>query len=590
MLFGGLVASTALTGIALMFDIMRNNGITALELMILSLFAVTFSWIAIPFWNALIGFTLSVLDRDPVTLSPVAAMRNREGPLTSRTALVMPVHNEDPSRVTAGMAAMLRSLVRTGHATHFDLFLLSDTTVPAIAVAEEAAWAALRSQVGHLTGLHYRRRPRNVGRKAGNIADFCRRWGASYDYMVVLDADSIMTGVSLVELVRAMEANPKAGLVQTVPNPARRSTLFGRFIQFAGCLYGPILAVGQSFWQTDAANYWGHNAIIRVEPFMEHCRLPVLTGRPPLGGAILSHDFVEAALMRRAGWEVYLQPTIGGSYEEAPETVVDYAKRDRRWTQGSLQHLRLLTIPGLHVLNRLYFLLGAAGYLSSVVWLLLLLAGSVYVLVPMLSDRVVVTVAAREMSGPVSLLLVTAVLLFVPKLLALVLTLMGPRHLFGGVRRLLTSVLLETIFAVVVAPVMMLYHARFVLSVLLGHDIAWSAQERDGRVLAWSESGRSVGWMTVAGALWAATTVYYSPVFFLWLTPILAGMLAAVPLVRWTSSDRLGNWIKRRGLLLVPSETDPPSELQVSPWSVEDTRVAEQVFATVPPQEPDLVG
>ena len=363
--FGSAVALTTLVGVALMLDIMWSNGLTALELVILTLFAITFGWIAIPFWNAVLGFVLSVLRRDPVSLVRATTHGRGTDPLESRTALVMPVHNEDPSRVTAGMAAILRSLVRTGHATHFDLFLLSDTTVPSIAAAEQEAWASLRRQMGHVTGLYYRRRPSNVGRKAGNIAEFCRRWGNGYDFMVVLDADSIMTGQSLVELVRAMEANPQAGLLQTVPIPARRSTLFGRFVQFAGCVYGPLLAVGQSFWQTDTSNYWGHNAILRVAPFARYCELPVLSGRPPLGGAILSHDFVEAALMRRAGWEVYLQPLVEGSYEEAPETIVDYAKRDRRWTQGSLQHLRLLAMPGLHLLNRIYFFLGAAGYLSS---------------------------------------------------------------------------------------------------------------------------------------------------------------------------------------------------------------------------------
>ena len=583
-LFGGLVGVTAVTGIALMFDIMRNNGITGLEIAILSLFALTFTWIAIPFWNAVIGFVLSVLRRDPLSLGASVTPGNCHSPLASRTALVMPVHNEDPSRVTAGLAAMLRSLERTGQATHFDLFLLSDTTVPAIAAAEEAAWASLDSQMGHFTGLHYRRRAANVGRKAGNISDFCERWGTDYDFMVVVDADSIMTGTSLVELVRLMEANPNAGLVQTVPIPARRSTLFGRLVQFAGCLYGPVLAIGQSFWQTDTANYWGHNAIVRVKPFTDHCRLPVLSGRPPLGGAILSHDFVEAALMRRAGWEVYLQPLIEGSYEEAPETVVDYAKRDRRWIQGSLQHLRLLGTPGLHFLNRLYFLFGAAGYLSSAIWLLLLLAGSVYVLVPSLSDHVLISIAAGDRRAPVSLLLVTGVLLFVPKLLALVLALTGPRHLFAGTRRLLTSVVLETLFAVVVAPVMMLYHTRSVVSVLIGHDITWSAQAREGRELEWRETGRSVGWMTAVGVVWGAVTLYYSPVFFLWLTPIFTGLLFAAPLLRWTSSPVLGDWVKRRGLLLVPSETVPPAELHVSPWSADAPR-RESGLPVVPPPE-----
>ena len=588
--FGGVVALTTVAGVGLMLDIMWSNGLTTLELVILALFATTFGWIVIPFWNAVFGLVLILRRCDPVSLQPIGDEREGSGPIRSRTALVMPVHNEDPARVTAGMAAILRSLIRTGHAPHFDLFLLSDTTDPSIAAAEQEAWASLTRQVGHVTGLHYRRRPSNAGRKAGNLADFCQRWGAGYDFMVVLDADSIMTGRSLVELVRAMEANPRAGLLQTVPIPARRSTLFGRFIQFAGCLYGPLLAVGQSFWQTETANYWGHNAILRVAPFARHCRLPVLSGRPPLGGAILSHDFVEAALMRRAGWEVYLQPLVDGSYEEAPETIIDYAKRDRRWAQGSLQHLCLLTMPGLRLLNRVYFVLGAAGYLSSVVWLLLLLASSAYVLVPTLSRHPIIGSGMGDLRAPVSLLLVTGIILFGPKLLALLVTLARDPRPFGGVRRLITSVALETVLAVVIAPVMMLYHTRSVLSVVIGRDVPWGAQAREGRRLGWRECIRSAGWMTAVGLVWAAATAYYSPVFFLWLTPILFGLVSAVPLIRITSSDWLGDWVKRRGLLLVPSETEPPVELQVSPWSPEVGEPPQDGLAAVPPPEANVAG
>ena len=567
-LYGALVAATTLAGAAMMLDIMRDGGVTLLELVILALFTATFGWIAMPFWNAVIGFVLALLGRDPLSLQPLRPPAPSGGPAQidpdpARAALVMPVHNEDPARVTAGLAAMLRSLERAGHGGRFDLFLLSDTTDPAIAAAEEAAWAALCRRIGGAAGMHYRRRAANSGRKAGNIADFCRRWGAGYDCMVVLDADSIMTGAALLALVRAMEANPQAGLIQTVPLPARRTTLFGRFIQFAGCLYGPLLAAGQAWWQTDTANYWGHNAIIRVAPFSAHCGLPLLPGRPPLGGAILSHDFVEAALMRRAGWDVYLLPLMEGSYEEAPGNVVDYARRDRRWCQGSLQHLGLLAVPGFHLLNRLYFLLGAAGYLSSVAWLLLLLASTLYVLLSAPGAAAPILWVPRSWPGPaVPLLAVTAGLLLAPRLLALLQVLAVRRGLFGGAPRLVAGALLETLFAVVVAPVMMLYHTRFVASVLAGRDVRWEAQVREGDTLGWREAwAGGAWWITLAGGVWGAVTLYASPAFLLWLSPILAGLLLAAPLIRWTSSRSLGAWTRRRGLLLVPSETAPPPEL-----------------------------
>ena len=502
-LFFGLVIGCTLVGIGLMLDIVRDNGITGLEIVILGLFAVTFNWISIAFWSAVIGFILTLTRRDPLSLDRAPAAPSGNQPIASRTALVMPVHNEDPARVMRGLAAMRQSLDRTPHADRFDIHLLSDTTDPAIARAEEAAWRDLRQELRGSTGLHYRRRATNAGRKAGNIADFCEHWRAEYDFMVVLDADSIMSGATVVALVRTMEANPRVGLIQTVPLPARQTTLFGRLVQFAGCLYGPMLAAGQSFWQTDAANYFGHNAIVRVGAFADDCRLPVLPGQPPLGGLILSHDFVEAALMRRAGWQVYLMPSLGDSYEEVPGTIPEYATRDRRWTQGSLQHLRLLPARGLHGMNRLHFLFGAMGYLSSLVWLLMLLASTAYVLLPALSTDALLRDSRRwfpdssivGMSQVVPLLAVTVVVLFAPKFLALILALGRRRHAFGGAGRLLISTLLEMLFAVLIAPVMMLYHTRFVMSVLGGHDIEWAPQVRDGHAVGWPEAWRTTAWI-----------------------------------------------------------------------------------------------
>jgi membrane glycosyltransferase len=586
-LFVGLVSGTTLVGVDLMLDIVGANGFVGLEIIIFALFALTFGWISISFWNAVIGFVLTALRRDPLSLRHAPVAPADIGQVASRTALVMPVYNEDPVRVTRSLAAMLRSLERAGISDAFDAFLLSDTNNPAIAQAEEAAFEDLRQQLDRPGAVRYRRRTANIGRKAGNIEDFCQRWGSGYDFMVVLDADSIMTGSTLGQLVRAMEATPDAGLMQTVPTPVDRTTLFGRLLQFAACLYSPMLAAGQSFWQTDAANYWGHNAIIRVRAFAEHCRLPVLPGRPPLGGAILSHDFVEAALLRRAGWGVYMLADTGGSYEDVPDNIVDYAIRDRRWCQGSLQHLRLLSGRGLRWMSRLHFVLGAMGYVSSFLWFLMLLASTAYIVLPsvglgrltwvgsMLLEQVSVDQPSTTMNGEriIPLLGVTIVLLFLPKLLALALALARERQSFGGRARLLLSAVLEMLFAVIVAPLMMMYHARFVLSVLGGHSIEWETQAREGRTVGWSEAWRRTAGVVAVGATWAGLTLYYSPTFFLWLTPIFAGLLSAGPLVRLTSSRSLGQLARRWGLFLVPAETVPPPELQESQWPVSDALV-----------------
>jgi len=571
--FFALVLATTAAGAYMMFDILRAGGsITELDIAILSLFAVTFAWIAVAFWSAVAGFLLQLLGLDPQSLRWQRAPTDSQSAISARTAIVMPIYHEDPQCVCAGLEATYRSIKRTGQLERFHFFVLSDSTDEAVARAEENAWNALRRRLKASNNLFYRRRAKNEGRKAGNIAEFCRRWGGAYDFMIVLDADSVMTGDAVLALVRLMESNPAAGLIQTVPIPARQDTLFGRLLQFASCLYSPMLAAGQSFWQTDTANYWGHNAIIRIEAFAQSCGLPELPGKPPLGGEILSHDFVEAGLLRRAGWHVYVRPDIKGSYEEVPSNILDYAQRDRRWAQGNLQHLKLLGARGLHPVSRLHFLLGATAYLSSLLWLLMLACSTV--------DAVARALTANRFfdagyqlfpNWPVvktglifSLLTITIAMLLLPKLFGVLLCLLQRerRRQFGGAARLVGGAILETLFSVLIAPLMMTFHAYFVVSILIGHKVSWGPQNRDGRHLHWWESVRRTWLGTAVGILWGGVTLHWAPLFFWWLSPVLFGLLAAAPLVRWSSSSSYGIMLKRRRLLAVPSETATPAALR----------------------------
>lgn len=562
-LFGLLVALTSLFGIGIMVDILRAGGIGWLEGVVLVLFAVTFSWITLAFWTAVIGFVLQWLRRDPLSLRPVATPPVSDRPTGTRTAIVMPVHNEEPVQVMAGLEAVHRSLEATGLRAEFDIHLLSDTTDPDIAAAERGAWAALLQRLQQADRFYYRRRSPNTGRKAGNIADFCQRWGGHYEFLIILDADSLMSGETLVELVRTLQANPSAGLIQTVPIPVRQTTLFGRLMQFAASLYNPMLATGMSFWQTDAANYWGHNAILRMRAFTAHCGLPVLSGRPPLGGEILSHDFVEAALLRRAGWGVHLLPSMTGSYEEMPGNLIDYAKRDRRWAQGNLQHLRLLFARAWHPLNRWHFLLGATAYLASLFWLLILLLGTGFVLscgTGCAGDSGRLWLHAWPVERGdllLPLLAITFAFLLLPKVLGAVLALRQRPQAFGGPFALVSSAALEMLFALLTAPVMMVFHSVFVIGVLAGRNVRWGAQVREGRRISWREAIRHGFGMTLIGVLWTLPVAWYSPGFLLWLLPVLSGLLLAVPLIRWTSSPALGRWSRRRGLWLCPEECRP---------------------------------
>lgn len=568
-----LVATTTAAGVWTMVQTVAAQGVTVLEIVILALFAPTFAWIVVPFWTAVAGFLLRMSGRDPLTLrrpqprdggpGTVGVLGDSLAPKDSLTALVVPVFKEDPEAVSARIAAMVRSLVATGFADRFHFHILSDTPDPDIWAREEVAWVRLQAEHPEIPIL-YRRRESNTGRKAGNVGEFCRRCVDEYDFMVVLDADSLMSGSTLVSLAGTMEADPELGLLQTVPLPVLQETLFGRLIQFAGCLYGPLLAAGQSFWQTDSGNYWGHNAIVRLRPFTEHCELPVLPGRPPLGGEVLSHDFVEGALLRRAGWKVEMAASLDGSWEEVPGNVPDYATRDRRWAQGSLQHLRLLTLPGLHPASRVHFTLGAMGFVSSMLWLLFLLVGTVYVVAPGLhGPRVADPLSGSGSPGTfeVSLLAVTAVILFLPKLLGVVEGMVNRRRSFGGAVRLSASALTEGLFSVLMAPIMMLYHAAFVASIGLGRSVPWEPQRRGGSRLTWADALRVSAAPTVVGVVWGGATLLASPLFFVWLSPIFAGLLLAGPLLRWTSSPSLGRTARRVGLLRVPSEVDPPPEV-----------------------------
>jgi membrane glycosyltransferase len=572
-IFFGLVLLTMFAGISMMFDILRANDITGIEIMILLLFAVTFGWITISFWTGIIGFILRLAKRDPISLRRFPSWEHPlSSPITARTAIVMPVYNENPAQVLAGLEATFRSLRDASDITPFDFFLLSDTTDPVIAAAEESGWATLCHRLGAAGKIFYRRRESNVSRKAGNIADFCRRWGGHYDLMVVLDADSIMAGETVLNLVRAMQAIPDAGIIQTVPIPVGQQTMFGRFVQFASRLYSPMLATGLCFWQGGEANYWGHNAIIRVAPFMKHCGLPVLPGHPPLGGEILSHDFVEAALMRRGNWHVYLLPDLEGSYEGVPANILDFAKRDRRWAQGNLQHLKLLGARGLHPLSRLHFLLGALAYVSSLIWLALLALST--------ADALGRALWPHNFFGPgyqlfpdwpiaktdeiVSLLVVTVTLLFLPKVAGVLLCLSDRqrRLAFGGTGRMLASVLMEIIFSILIAPVMMLFHAYFVVTILGGHTVTWNPQIRDDRSIGVHETARYLLLPTLIGVAWGALTFYVAPQFFWWLTPVLIGLGLAIPLVMWSSRVSIGRMLGRLGLFFTPEELALPVELQ----------------------------
>ncbi len=577
--FLSLVIGTV-TGVALLLvEMMRTNGLSLLEGALLPLSIVLLLPLAISFWMALLGFAVELRGGDPFAIdaddrrAPTRRARRRATLAPDfRTAIVVPVYNEDPERVLAGLRATYASLLRTGSARHFDFVLLSDSSDPQRWLEEELAMERFTASLGGPEHVHYRHRPLNLEHKAGNIAEFCTRWGERYRYMIVFDADSVMSGETLVRLVELMERHPHAGIIQVPPVPVNRRTLFGRLQQFAAGLYGPTWTAGLAWLQGGDGNYYGHNAIVRIEPFAANCRLPKLKGRAPLGGSILSHDFVEAALMRRAGYHVHLAVHLGGSYEESPPTLIDYAARDRRWCQGNLQHARLLGMPGLHPVSRAHLFLGVMSYASAPLWILLLLLSSIEALRNELAPHEYFAAGGSlfpvwEISIEAKALLllgIVVLLLFLPRALAVCARLREPttRRRFGGSARLVLSGLAECVFSTLLAPVLALMQTRFVLGTLLGRSTGWGAQPRGDRSTSWREALRRHAGASLLGFAWGGLLWSVAPELFWWMSPVLFGLALAVPLSVLSSRASAGEWARRRGLFTTPEELEPPRVLR----------------------------
>jgi membrane glycosyltransferase len=557
-----------------MADLLWRGGLDGLEIAVLVLFVVLFAHIATGFCTALIGFFVVNRGGDSCRIAnTVEGTTGRDQPLAG-TAVILPVYNEDVSRVFEALRVIYRSVQEARQLDHFDFFVLSDSDEPNQWIQEEVAWVELCKQVGGLGRIFYRKRRQAINRKSGNVADFLRRWGRNYRYMVVLDADSLMTGQTLVRLVGLMEKNPAVGIIQTAPRIINGGTLYARMQQFANRLYSPLFLAGLNYWQQHEANYWGHNAIIRVQPFMEHCCLPDLPGREPFGGRILSHDFVEAALMRKAGWQVWIAPELEGSYEEGPPALIDSAKRDRRWCQGNMQHNWLLFARGFRPVNRLHLFLGIMGYVASPLWLLFLLLSSIHVFgmvaaggFAALPESYTSVFGYRvEVPEALTLFAFTMLLLFLPKALSVIVTLRN-RELttgFGGSARVVLSALFESAISTLLAPINMLFNSKFVIFTLLGQGVFWVTQRRrlDEDDTDWREAILTHTGHTVIGLVWGLSAFILVPQFFWWLSPVLAGLACSIPLSIFLSKTGFGQAARRFGIFLTPEETRPGYELK----------------------------
>lgn len=561
-LFAATAVVLALLAGGLFAIVVTASGTSRLQVLQVSLLTICCVWLAWGFNTAVTGILSGRGERHSV---PVPLLKSN-----SRTAILVPVYNEDPDAVFARIAAMIEGLRSIQRLDKFDVHVLSDSTKSEFVEAERRATFILAAELEVAGHLYYRNRTKNTGRKAGNVADFVTNNGGAYDYMLVLDADSLMRPQTILEMVTRMDADPELGLLQTQPLIIGRRTLFGRALQFSAALFSPIFSRGIAALQGREGPFWGHNAIIRVRAFAACCGMPTLPGKPPFGGHILSHDFVEAALLARGGYKVRLDPDLEGSYEEAPSNLIEYAKRDRRWCQGNLQHGRLINAPQLSTWSRISLVCGIMAYAASPIWLMFLI---VSLLDPIIAaepnyfpaDSLFPVFPTPETGKALLLLLGIFLLLLLPKTLIAFSSAFGSkRKTFGGSMRVLAGATAELAMTSVLAPIMMMFQSKAVAEILIGADSGWPATDREDGKLPLGAAFKASWYMVIAGTALLGATFFYSPELFLWVCPIAVPLMLAPVLISVTGDPDLGDAGRRLGLFATPFELDPEPVIKAS--------------------------
>jgi membrane glycosyltransferase len=557
-LFFSLVGLSIAGLVWLLVFALSANGFSPIDLLLATLFAVTLPWTVIGFWNATIGLLIMRFAPDPVVaVTPAAGRVSGHEPILSSTAILVCIRSEPPDRVIRHIAPMIEGLVASGAGQRFHLYVLSDTSDLAHAAIEGRHFSELTNAWRGRLPITYRRREANTGFKAGNIHDFCDRWGQSHDFALVLDADSLMTSDAVLRIVGIMQANPQLGILQSLVIGMPSSSAFARIFQFGMRLGMRSYTIGSAWWQGDCGPYWGHNAILRLAPFMMHCHLPVLGKGALIGGHVLSHDQVEAVLMRRAGYEVRVLPEEGASFEQNPPTLLEFIGRDLRWCQGNMQYWHFLAIPGLKAVSRYQIAFALLMFLGSPAWIGLLVFGSIAL--------ALAEPGAAFIRADAGLVLIGLVLItwFAPKIATVIDILTRPalRQSFGGGFRFIAGVVTETIFFLLLLPIMWFSHTVFIVRLLTGRSIGWGAQARDDHQVPWSLAARHLWPHTVFGACAIGLLAVVAPAALPYALFVAGGPLVSIPLTVITASPSLGRAMVRIGLGRLPEETAPPREL-----------------------------
>jgi membrane glycosyltransferase len=558
-LFFSLVAAMMAGLLWLLTAALSANGIDGFDLALIVMFAVTLPWSVIGFWNASIGFLIMRFARHPTAVvCPVAAKVRGDEPITASTAIAVFVRNELPARVLRNLKPLMSNLAAAGLGDRFHVYILSDTSDPMIAAIEEAEFATFADTWKGLVPLTYRRRERNTGFKAGNMRDFCERWGDRHELAVTLDADSFMTADAVLRLIRVMQANPQLGILQGLVVGMPSTSAFARIFQFGMRLGMRSYTIGGAWWQGDCGPYWGHNAAVRLAPFIAHCHIEPLGRGGPLGGHVLSHDQVEAVLMRRAGYEVRVLPEEDLGWEENPPTLIEFIRRDLRWCQGTLQYWFFLFRPGIPFVSRYQLAFAVLMFLGSPAWMGLLVVGTIAV------ARVETPAQFIRPDAGMALFLVVLVMWFAPKIATIIDVLTRPklRSAFGGGVRFVANVVTETVFFLMLSPIMWFGHTVFLTGLLFGRTIGWIGQTRDDHAVPWSAAARQLWPQSLLGWASIGLLAVTHPSAIPYALFIAGGLALSIPLAVVTAWPAVGRAFARIGVGRLPEETAPPPPLR----------------------------
>ena len=534
----------------LMVFALSPGGFGLVDLGVVALFAVTLPWTVIGFWNATIGLLIMRFTDDPsaVAVPAVARVRGDE-PITASTALLLCIRNEMPERLIRNIEPMLEGIATAGAGDRFHLYVLSDTGDPAIAADEDRLFGALAAQWRGRIAVTYRLRADNAGFKAGNIRDFCERWGGEHEFAVTLDADSFMPAEAVLRMVRIMQADPKIGILQGLVAGLPSTSAFARLFQFSMRLSMRSYTIGSAWWQGDCGPYWGHNAVLRLQPFIAHCQIP--------GGHMLSHDQIEAVLMRRAGYEVRVLPEDGLGWEENPPTLIEFMRRDLRWCQGNMQYWPLLTMRGASLVSRYQLVFAILMFLGSPAWIGILAIGTLAVAFAGSPTEVV------RLDAGLTLFVLVSVMWYAPQLATIADVLMSAkaRRSYGGTVRFLANGVIAIAFMILLCPIMWFGHTMFLVGLLFGRGIGWAGQARDDHAVPVGLAARALGAHTAFGLSCLAVLAATHPSAIPYALYIAGGPALAIPLAVLTALPAAGIAFARAGIGRLPEETEPPPPL-----------------------------